>query len=376
MNSFIEYYNSQFQRSSDTGSIYGSFTALIEAAHLRRIHLLDQLPIGDTSKMTIVDFGTGSWGFACIYPRLQHCDTAIGFDISAEAVRQSQLVSLGGDFPYRQVSYKVSSGHQIPLESKSVDILFAGECIEHIENTDAFLDEAHRVLKPSGRLILTTPNADACVYKSLGQKYAHGPEHIALMTYTEILAHFERRFQVVNSKGFNASFHRDLDESITDAKACASWASYYQDLPQYATGMIFLLQPTDTYQPQRHTRREHLPEKDDLVFQGKWTEALLHETLVGRMGKDGSSISFTVAAPTLILLFWAHDWSGGVAVEYDGKTLTHDLYESVGGFRRIVIRTDDYTDIGRVNIKAIGRLNHRSQGDQVIFFSAASYTTH
>jgi 2-polyprenyl-3-methyl-5-hydroxy-6-metoxy-1,4-benzoquinol methylase len=38
------------------------------------------------------------------------------------------------------------------------DVVFAGEIIEHIEDTDRFLREIHRVLAPSGALVITTPN--------------------------------------------------------------------------------------------------------------------------------------------------------------------------------------------------------------------------
>ena len=45
-----------------------------------------------------------------------------------------------------------------PLESASFDGVFAGEIIEHIIDTDFFLGECRRVLRPGGSLVLTTPN--------------------------------------------------------------------------------------------------------------------------------------------------------------------------------------------------------------------------
>jgi 2-polyprenyl-3-methyl-5-hydroxy-6-metoxy-1,4-benzoquinol methylase len=45
-----------------------------------------------------------------------------------------------------------------PVATASFDAVFAGEIIEHVLDTDFFLDEARRVLKPGGRLVLTTPN--------------------------------------------------------------------------------------------------------------------------------------------------------------------------------------------------------------------------
>ncbi len=46
----------------------------------------------------------------------------------------------------------------ISFEDNMFDYIFAGEMIEHLQDTDFFLQEVSRVLKPDGILILTTPN--------------------------------------------------------------------------------------------------------------------------------------------------------------------------------------------------------------------------
>lgn len=46
----------------------------------------------------------------------------------------------------------------ISFESNMFDYAFAGEIIEHLYDTDFFLEEIKRVLKPNGILIITTPN--------------------------------------------------------------------------------------------------------------------------------------------------------------------------------------------------------------------------
>ena len=43
--------------------------------------------------------------------------------------------------------------------TKFFDAIFAGEIIEHMMDIEPFLTEAWRVLKPGGKLVLTTPNA-------------------------------------------------------------------------------------------------------------------------------------------------------------------------------------------------------------------------
>ncbi len=47
---------------------------------------------------------------------------------------------------------------KIPLEDKSIDIILAGELIEHIPNTLFFLLECKRILKENGYIVLSTPN--------------------------------------------------------------------------------------------------------------------------------------------------------------------------------------------------------------------------
>ena len=59
--------------------MYGSLEDLpliSQKGHYRRAELLESLDIGDVSGKVIADFGTGSWGIAGIYPRLQRCKFA------------------------------------------------------------------------------------------------------------------------------------------------------------------------------------------------------------------------------------------------------------------------------------------------------------
>ena len=46
----------------------------------------------------------------------------------------------------------------LPFEDNFFDCIIAGEIIEHIYDTDFFLSEIRRVLKPEGKLLISTPN--------------------------------------------------------------------------------------------------------------------------------------------------------------------------------------------------------------------------
>lgn len=45
-----------------------------------------------------------------------------------------------------------------PFESGFFDVVIIGEIIEHIYDTDFFLEEISRLLKPNGKLLISTPN--------------------------------------------------------------------------------------------------------------------------------------------------------------------------------------------------------------------------
>jgi 2-polyprenyl-3-methyl-5-hydroxy-6-metoxy-1,4-benzoquinol methylase len=99
----------------------------------------------------------------------EQCDDVVGIDIdeaSVEAVKAK-----GYDI-------RVGDARDFDLGRK-FEVVFAGEVIEHIDDARGFLQSARRHLLPTGRLVLTTPNAFYIanfVYRLGGQAHVH-PEH-------------------------------------------------------------------------------------------------------------------------------------------------------------------------------------------------------
>ena len=46
----------------------------------------------------------------------------------------------------------------LKFDDNSIDFVVTFQVIEHIKDDEKFVQEIHRVLKPGGKLILTTPN--------------------------------------------------------------------------------------------------------------------------------------------------------------------------------------------------------------------------
>jgi SAM-dependent methyltransferase len=66
-------------------------------------------------------------------------------------------VELAGAFGYDQPDTEYFTGTAWPVESASVDLVFATETLEHVPEPALFLAEARRVLRTDGTLLLTVP---------------------------------------------------------------------------------------------------------------------------------------------------------------------------------------------------------------------------
>lgn len=78
-----------------------------------------------------------------------------GIDGSEKALSKAALV-------YSEV-YLCDLNKTLPLADKAFDLVWAGETIEHIYDTDLFVKELYRVMSAGGTLILSTPNLSSLV---------------------------------------------------------------------------------------------------------------------------------------------------------------------------------------------------------------------
>lgn len=111
----------------------------------------------------------------------------VGIDVAQEPLRRARARhsapahrSAGAPLPELDLRVIPAEGPW-PLQDASFDAVWAGEVIEHVADTAAWLSEVRRVLRPGGLLLLSTP--------------AYGPLtllHIAL-SRRAFAAHFDPR---------------------------------------------------------------------------------------------------------------------------------------------------------------------------------------
>lgn len=91
----------------------------------------------------------------------------------------------------------------LPFPAASFDLIWCSEVIEHLHNVPQALYEFRRVLKPQGKLVITTPNSYFWLMRSLqlfgfSPAYLQNPDHKQFFHVTDI----QRLFPSAHISGF------------------------------------------------------------------------------------------------------------------------------------------------------------------------------
>jgi 2-polyprenyl-3-methyl-5-hydroxy-6-metoxy-1,4-benzoquinol methylase len=104
-----------------------------------------------------------------------------GVEFDPECVRQVQargMVCHNGDV------------RDLALPDNSYDAIFMGNVIEHVYEPGAFLRECLRILKPGGRIVALTPNAESWGHRHFKRDWRglEPPRHLQIFTPTNLCA--------------------------------------------------------------------------------------------------------------------------------------------------------------------------------------------
>lgn len=91
---------------------------------------------GSSDSITVLDYGAGISPYRSFFPGADYRPADLGIEPG--------------------LYYKIGLESKIPEKNDSFDTILSTQVLEHVENTADYLSECHRLLKPDGKLVLTT----------------------------------------------------------------------------------------------------------------------------------------------------------------------------------------------------------------------------
>jgi ubiquinone/menaquinone biosynthesis C-methylase UbiE/DNA-binding transcriptional ArsR family regulator len=100
--------------------------------------------------MIIADLGAGEGAFALLLA--QRAIQVIAVDNSARMIEFGREEALRHGL--KNVEYRLGDMEEVPIDSETVDLVFFSQSLHHALHPDRAVQEAWRILKPGGRIIL------------------------------------------------------------------------------------------------------------------------------------------------------------------------------------------------------------------------------
>jgi 2-polyprenyl-3-methyl-5-hydroxy-6-metoxy-1,4-benzoquinol methylase len=114
-------------------------------------------PDRDLAGKRVLEIGCGRGGFACWLARHPACPAeVVAADFSPTAVAMGRAFAAARGIP--GVTWTIADIEALTPFGTEFDTVFSFETIEHVPHPARAVRELARVLKPGGRLFLTTPN--------------------------------------------------------------------------------------------------------------------------------------------------------------------------------------------------------------------------
>jgi ubiquinone/menaquinone biosynthesis C-methylase UbiE len=131
----------------------------------------------------VLEIGTGSgYGIDIISPKANKFTTIDKF-----------MTEIPEESRHENVEFKQMNVPPLDFPDNSFDCVISFQVIEHIKKDHKYVEEIHRVLKPGGQFIVTTPNKKMSITRN--------PWHIREYTIEELKNLLSNYFDSVESKG-------------------------------------------------------------------------------------------------------------------------------------------------------------------------------
>lgn len=191
------------------------------AEHLHRYAFASQY----ATSLDVVDIACGEgYGSAWLS---QTAKSVIGIDCDNATIAHAQK-------KYRRENLKFAQGHaeNIPLPDQSADLAVSFETIEHLENHTAMLQELKRILRPGGRLVISTPDRD--IYRKIsGRLNPFHARELTLEQFRLLLSKHFRHVAVAFQKSISGSWIVSCEHGSSEQVEYTGDITNIRELPAY-----------------------------------------------------------------------------------------------------------------------------------------------
>jgi len=161
---------------------------------------------------------------------------AVGIDLAPEVVAHAR-----GAYP--GIRFLVGDLSALPLPDASVDAVVSLQVIEHLPNSDGFLDEVTRVLVPGGRFWCATPNR---ITFTPGSDVPVNPFHVREFAPDELIDGLRPRFRSVRLLGVHHGARlRAVEIAARRSLPELVLASPPEQWPRWLRAVVAAVRPAD-----------------------------------------------------------------------------------------------------------------------------------
>lgn len=162
INDIIEYYNLRWA-DKEKGDPRDSWHYRKKRIQMTIFNFLDEIEINKDAFVIEIGCGGGS-----LTEKLSILfNSIIAFDISIEAIKSTRKKVVSNS----HCDFLVCDVTKMPFTSSVFDIVIFSEVLEHVYDQQKAIKDIHRIVKPDGHLLLTTPNSGG-IYRII-DKHIH-----------------------------------------------------------------------------------------------------------------------------------------------------------------------------------------------------------
>jgi len=170
-------YVDHYQKDAEAFDYFEPYTDGATVHENRRLHeaVLRQIP---ARAEVVLDVGSGgAWVAQALKDSAKR---VISFDISSK-----NTIAALQKHPYDNHLAVTGDVYALPFAPRSIDCIIAAEVIEHVPDPASFLECLLQVLKPDGKLIVTTPYNETIQYSLCIHCNCVTPQHAHLHSFNE-----------------------------------------------------------------------------------------------------------------------------------------------------------------------------------------------